>query len=58
MNVLQRIYGSSHMRQIYRMELKNQKQNKGESVQNFALEVERLAHLTYSDALPDFTETF
>lgn len=56
MDALQRKYGNTHMKQIYRIELKNRKQTKEESLSDFATEVERLAYLAYSDTSPDFME--
>lgn len=46
---LGRKYGSDHMRQVYRLELRNRLQQTQERLQDFAATVERLAHLAYGD---------
>lgn len=56
MEALERKYGSSHKRQIHRIELKNRTQQKGESLQDFGAAIERLTFLAYSDTSPDFME--
>ncbi|XP_067647332.1 golgin subfamily A member 6-like protein 7 [Eurosta solidaginis] len=44
MGALERRYGTEHRRQIYQMELLNRFQRHGETLQEFASDVERLAH--------------
>lgn len=56
MDALQRKHGSGHMKQNYRIQLKNRVQEKGESIQQYAAEVESLAHLAYSDLSADYIE--
>lgn len=55
-DALQRKYGSDHMRQVYKMELRNRYQKKNERIQEFASEVERLAHLAYGDVSYELQE--
>ncbi|XP_037928583.1 uncharacterized protein LOC119662995, partial [Teleopsis dalmanni] len=56
MSALERRFGSQHRQQIYQIELQNRCQNSGETLQNFAADVERLAHLANADASVDYIE--
>ncbi|XP_067647616.1 uncharacterized protein [Eurosta solidaginis] len=56
MGVLERRYGTEHRRQIYQMELLNRFQRPGETLQEFASDIERPAHLANADAPVDYTE--
>ena len=47
MAALQRKFGDEHKRELYRMELRCRTQKADESLQAFAMEVERLVQLTY-----------
>lgn len=53
---LERKYGSDHKREIYRMELKGRSQKAGETLQEFASAVERLAHLAHASTSSEFME--
>ncbi|XP_067629273.1 uncharacterized protein [Eurosta solidaginis] len=56
MSALERRYGTEHRRQIYQMELLNRFQRPGETLQEFASDIERLAHLANADAPVEYTE--
>ncbi|XP_067634550.1 myosin-1-like [Eurosta solidaginis] len=56
MGALERRYGTEHRRQIYQMELLNRFQRPGETLQEFASDIERLAHLANADAPVEYTE--
>ncbi|XP_067623232.1 uncharacterized protein [Eurosta solidaginis] len=56
MGALERRYGTEHRRQIYQMELLNRFQRPGETLQEFASDVERLAYLANADAPVEYTE--
>ncbi|XP_065356144.1 uncharacterized protein LOC135950535, partial [Calliphora vicina] len=47
MEALQRKYGGEHKKELYRMELRGRVQKPNETLQDFALEIERLLQLTY-----------
>ena len=49
MNALHRKYGSDHKTEIFRMELRRRMQNAGETLQDFAFEIERLVQQSYPD---------
>lgn len=49
MDALQRKYGSEHLKQVHRLEMKSRVQRSNESLQSFAADVERLAQLVYGD---------
>ncbi|KNC34068.1 hypothetical protein FF38_14270 [Lucilia cuprina] len=48
MEALQRKYGGEHKKELYRMELRGGVQKAIETLQDFALEIERLLQLTYT----------
>ncbi|XP_049316545.1 uncharacterized protein LOC125779313 [Bactrocera dorsalis] len=54
MSAIERRYGSEHRKQIYQIELQNRGQKMNESLQEFATEIERLAHLANADAPVDY----
>ncbi|XP_049306171.1 uncharacterized protein LOC125776686 [Bactrocera dorsalis] len=56
MSAIERRYGSEHRKQIYQIELQNRGQKMNESLQEFATEIERLAHLANADAPVDYIE--
>ncbi|XP_067639050.1 uncharacterized protein [Eurosta solidaginis] len=56
MNALERRYGSEHRKQIHQIELQNSYQKANETLQEFASDVERLAHLANADAPVEYTE--
>ncbi|XP_017479346.1 PREDICTED: uncharacterized protein LOC108368901 [Rhagoletis zephyria] len=56
MGAVERRYGSEHRRQIYQMELENRCQKANETLQEFASEIERLAHLAIGDASGEHLE--
>ncbi|XP_049316468.1 uncharacterized protein LOC125779284 [Bactrocera dorsalis] len=56
MSAIERRYGSEHRKQIYQIELQNRGQKMNEPLQEFATEIERLAHLPNADAPVDFIE--
>uniref|UniRef100_W8AVY4 CCHC-type domain-containing protein n=1 Tax=Ceratitis capitata TaxID=7213 RepID=W8AVY4_CERCA len=56
MRALERRYGSEHRRQIYQMELEKRDQKSNESLQEYASEVERLAHLAIGDTSGEHLE--
>ncbi|XP_049304051.1 uncharacterized protein LOC125776343 [Bactrocera dorsalis] len=56
MSAIERRYGSEHRKQIYQIELQNRGQKMNESLQKFATEIERLAHLANADAPVDYIE--
>ncbi|XP_049306033.1 uncharacterized protein LOC125776636 [Bactrocera dorsalis] len=56
MSAIERQYGSEHRKQIYQIELQNRGQKMNESLQEFATEIERLAHLANADAPMDYIE--
>ncbi|CAD7001383.1 unnamed protein product [Ceratitis capitata] len=56
MQALERRYGSEHRRQIYQMELEKRDQKSNESLQEYASEVERLAHLAIGDTSGEHLE--
>lgn len=56
MRAIERRYGSEHRRQIYQIELQNRGQKANESLQEFATEIERLAHLANADAPMEYIE--
>ncbi|XP_049307262.1 uncharacterized protein LOC125777124 [Bactrocera dorsalis] len=56
MSAIERRYGSEHRKQIYQIELQNRGQKMNESLQEFATEIERLAHLANADAPADYIE--
>ncbi|XP_054091364.1 uncharacterized protein LOC128922969 [Zeugodacus cucurbitae] len=56
MAAVERRYGSEHRRQIFQIELQNRKQKASESLQEFATEVERLAHLAYAHKSAEYIE--
>ncbi|XP_065356251.1 uncharacterized protein LOC135950648 [Calliphora vicina] len=47
MEAVQRKYGGEHKKELYRMELRGRVQKPNETLQDFALEIERLLQLTY-----------
>ncbi|XP_049312637.1 uncharacterized protein LOC125778503 [Bactrocera dorsalis] len=56
MSAIERRYGSEHRKQVYQIELQNRGQKMNESLQEFATEIERLAHLANADAPVDYIE--
>ncbi|XP_067622357.1 uncharacterized protein, partial [Eurosta solidaginis] len=56
MGVLERQYGTEYRRQMYQVELLNRFQWPGETLQEFASDIERLAHLANADAAVEYTE--
>ncbi|XP_049316417.1 myosin-13-like [Bactrocera dorsalis] len=56
MSAIERRYGSEHRKQIYQIELQIRGQKINESLQEFATEIERLAHLANADAPVDYIE--
>ncbi|XP_017475316.1 PREDICTED: uncharacterized protein LOC108365705 [Rhagoletis zephyria] len=56
MSSVERRYGSEHRRQIYQMELENRCQKANKTLQEFASEIERLAHLAIGDASGEHLE--
>ncbi|XP_054083379.1 uncharacterized protein LOC128920323 [Zeugodacus cucurbitae] len=56
MAAVERRYGSEHRRQIFQIELQNRKQKASEYLQEFATEVERLAHLAYAHKSAEYIE--
>ncbi|XP_049316347.1 uncharacterized protein LOC105224248 isoform X1 [Bactrocera dorsalis] len=56
MSAIERRYGSEHRKQIYQIELQNRGQKMNESLQEFATEIERLAHLANADAPVEYIE--
>ncbi|XP_067621666.1 tropomyosin alpha-1 chain isoform X2 [Eurosta solidaginis] len=56
MGALERRYRTEHRRQIYQIELLNRFQRPGETLQEFASDIERLAHLANADAPVEYTE--
>ncbi|XP_067616141.1 uncharacterized protein [Eurosta solidaginis] len=57
MSALERRYGSEHKKQIYQIDLQNRYQKANETLQEFASDVERLAHLANADAPVEYTES-
>lgn len=49
MSALQRRFGSEHSKQLLRIQLKSRVQKKDESLQEYALDIERLAQIVFSD---------
>lgn len=58
MTALQRKYGGEHKKDIYRMELRGRAQKANESLQDFAMEIERLVQLTYPGENHPFLDQF
>ncbi|XP_067629425.1 pharyngeal muscle protein 2-like [Eurosta solidaginis] len=56
MAAVERRYGSEHRKQIFQIELQNRYQKANETLQEFASDVERLAHLANADAPVEYTE--
>nr|XP_036213588.1 uncharacterized protein LOC118679930 [Bactrocera oleae] len=56
MGALERRYGSEHSKQIFQIELRNRRQKANESLQEFCIEIERLAHLAYAHKSVDYIE--
>ncbi|XP_067615073.1 myosin heavy chain, cardiac muscle isoform isoform X3 [Eurosta solidaginis] len=56
MAAVERRYGSEHRKQIFQIELQNRHQRANETLQEVALDVERLAHLANADAPVEYTE--
>ncbi|KNC24232.1 hypothetical protein FF38_03285 [Lucilia cuprina] len=58
MEALQRKYGGEHKQELYRMELRGRVQNSNETLQDFALEIERLLQLAYPGEHHPFLDIF
>ncbi|GLV36026.1 hypothetical protein CBL_01790 [Carabus blaptoides fortunei] len=56
MTAIERRYGSEHRKQIFQMELLNRCQRTNETLEEYATEIERLAHLANADAPAEFVE--
>ncbi|XP_067638298.1 uncharacterized protein [Eurosta solidaginis] len=56
MSALERRYGSEHRKHIFQIELQNRYQKANETLQEFASDIERLAHLSNADAPEEYTE--
>ncbi|XP_067628486.1 uncharacterized protein [Eurosta solidaginis] len=56
MAAVERRYGSEHRKQIFQIELQNRYQKANETLQEFASDIERLAHLANADAPVEYTE--
>ena len=56
-NVLEQRFGAAHQEHLHRARLRNRTRGGNEGLQELALDVERLAHLAYPDAPPDFRAT-
>ncbi|XP_036347829.1 uncharacterized protein LOC118757205, partial [Rhagoletis pomonella] len=56
MAAIERRYGSDHRQQMFQMELMNRFQKINETLQDYATEIERLAHLAYAKETADFIE--
>ncbi|XP_067613243.1 RB1-inducible coiled-coil protein 1-like [Eurosta solidaginis] len=56
MAAVERRYGSEHRKQIFQIELQNRYQKANETLQEFASDIERLAHLSNADAPVEYTE--
>ncbi|GLV33608.1 hypothetical protein CBL_20303, partial [Carabus blaptoides fortunei] len=56
MAAIERRYGSEHRKQIFQMELLNRCQRANETLQEYATEIERLAHLANEDASAEIVE--
>lgn len=53
---LQRRYGEEHKQDLFRIELRNRKQKPGESLQQLAADIERLAHQSYPTYPAEYLE--
>ncbi|XP_043220590.1 uncharacterized protein LOC122381001 [Amphibalanus amphitrite] len=56
-NVLEQRFGSAHQEHLNRARLRNRTRGGNEGLQELALDVDRLAHLAYPGAPPDFRAT-
>lgn len=56
MGAVARKYGSEHRKQLFYMELQNRRQRSGESLQEYAADIERLVHLAHYDVGADLME--
>ncbi|GBL79606.1 hypothetical protein AVEN_18167-1 [Araneus ventricosus] len=56
-NILEALFGDSHLTQFYRTDLKTRRQKPGESLQVLAADVERLMSLAYAECPLDDRES-
>ncbi|XP_055899118.1 uncharacterized protein LOC129928518 [Biomphalaria glabrata] len=49
-------YGDEHLQEVFRIQLKSRQQKSGETLQELAADIERLARLAYPLATPEFVD--
>lgn len=55
-NALELRYGNEHLQEVYRVQLKARQQKSGETLQELEADIERLAHLAYPSAPPEYLD--